>query len=126
MNSTNDNKTSNWIRQWIRQQQQQQDKSSFWIWQWIRQQQQQNWFQQKNEMLILGLCCHLLNSLLKTMSYSRKWQQNDNNNNNGYSNSSEKVFCSGYSTLSDSECTITALYSQLFLLIFSTWVNMSV
>ena len=42
-----------------------------------------NWFQQKNEMLILGLCCHLSNSLLKTMSYSQK-QQNDNNNNNGY------------------------------------------
>ena len=29
----------------------------------------------KQEMLILGLCCHLLNSLLKTMSYSRKRQQ---------------------------------------------------
>ena len=60
MNSTNDNKTLNWIQQWIRQQQQQRNDI---------------WFQQKNEMLILGLCCHLLNSLLKTMSYSRKRQQ---------------------------------------------------
>ena len=37
------------------------------------------------ERMILCLCCHLSNSLLKTMSYSRKWQQNNNNNNNGYS-----------------------------------------
>ena len=37
-------------------------------------------------MLILGHCCHLSYSLLKTMSHSRKRQQNDNNNNNnGYS-----------------------------------------
>ena len=65
--TTTTTKTTNWFQQWIRQQ----DKLSFWIWQWIRQQQQQQndiWFQQKNEMLILGLCCHLSNSLLKTMS----------------------------------------------------------
>ena len=29
----------------------------------------------EKRLLILGLCCHLLNSLLKTMSYSRKRQQ---------------------------------------------------
>ena len=68
--TTTTTKTTNWFQQWIRQQQQE-DKLSFWIWQWIRQQQQQNdkLIPTKNEMLILGLCCHLSNSLLKTMLY---------------------------------------------------------